>query len=206
MAMFENDRYHYQFYQITEGKPDIQLCDNLLDINETENYDFYKKLLGAEFNDEFTYDKTHYKIANIWNLWDFKREIVDIKYDCSDIDDGDIIVVKHKNRIVFSQACRYDSYYYKTRYEDYINVQNGDQQTGDMCTIDMALDINGTPSLILAPNNYKLSKLSPGLTNMNANVLEGVVFSQFATVPYNIDGWTAQIIQHEVDHCNGVLI
>jgi len=22
----------------------------------------------------------------------------------------------------------------------------------------------------------------------------------------NFEGWTAQIIQHEVDHCNGVLI
>ena len=30
--------------------------------------------------------------------------------------------------------------------------------------------------------------------------------AQFQTRIQNFSGWTAQIIQHEIDHCNGVLI
>ena len=76
------------------------------------------------------------------------------------------------------------------RYEDFIDVQTGDS---DLCRIDMSLDFNCTPTLTLAPDRYKISGMTPAFDNMEANVYEGVVFSQFATVPYNVDGWTAQL-------------
>lgn len=75
------------------------------------------------------------------------------------------------------------------RYESFADVQNG----LDQCQIDFNLDLMEKPTLIVAPDNYKMSGLSPATSAINANLFEGLIFNQFPTMPYTIDSFLAQM-------------
>jgi hypothetical protein len=67
------------------------------------------------------------------------------------------------------------------------------QDSASPCQIGMSLDIVEKPNLIVAPANYKAEGASPHNLVSNLNVREGMVFSQFPTLPYAIDAFIAQI-------------
>ena len=78
-------------------------------------------------------------------------------------------------------------------------------------------DDNGTPTVMLNPEIIKCDKpyqteegcLSlPGQRNTKRYQSIKVRYQnmEFQTRLKTYTGWTAQIIQHEIDHCNGILI
>ena len=69
------------------------------------------------------------------------------------------------------------------------NAQSGD----DKCHVTCAFDAISSPSLTVAPEGYRLLGSSPHLADVSANVLESLVFEQFPTLPYAINGWLAQM-------------
>lgn len=71
------------------------------------------------------------------------------------------------------------------RFEDFINIQNNE----DIGYMAMLMDISDRPVFIIAPVNYKIN----GENDENTNVLEGLFFNQFPTMPYTIDAFNAQI-------------
>ena len=73
-------------------------------------------------------------------------------------------------------------------YEDFVDVQNG----GDVCMVDVLLDIGDQPTLMIAPYKYRVSGMSRIAYN-DANVEEAMYFRQFPTMPYNIDSYLAQV-------------
>ena len=81
----------------------------------------------------------------------------------------------------------------------------------------IAFDCEGTPMIMFNPRIVKCSELYR--TEEGCLSLEGVRETkrwrsikveyqnmQFKTRLKTFTGWTAQIIQHEIDHCNGILI
>lgn len=70
-------------------------------------------------------------------------------------------------------------------YENFKDVQDG----YDLCKIGALMDITDRPTLIMAPMKYKMNGLAPG----DINILEGLTFDQFPTMPYTIDAFTAQV-------------
>lgn len=75
------------------------------------------------------------------------------------------------------------------RIEDFKTAQD----SGGPCQVGLSLDIVEKPNLIVAPANYKAEGASPHNLVSNMNVREGLIFSQFPTLPYAIDAYTAQI-------------
>ena len=75
------------------------------------------------------------------------------------------------------------------RYESFKNNQDGN----DGCKIDFILDITEKPTLLLAPDNYMMSGMSPELDATNANIFEGLYFNQFPCLPYTVDSFLAQM-------------
>lgn len=76
------------------------------------------------------------------------------------------------------------------RIEDFRAAQLG----GNVCNIGVNLDIVEKPNLIVAPTNYKTNNAAPHDTgNANMNVREGLIFSQFPTLPYSIDAFRMQM-------------
>ena len=73
----------------------------------------------------------------------------------------------------------------EVRFEDFINIQHNE----DVGYVAMLLDISDRPIFVLAPVDYKIS----GENTENTNVLEGMFFNQFPTMPYTIDAFNAQI-------------
>lgn len=74
--------------------------------------------------------------------------------------------------------------------EDFHVFQSG---VGEVCSIIMALDAVEKPNMIIAPRDYKASDMTPGLGTRNANILEAMIYSQFPTLPYAIDGFRSQM-------------
>lgn len=75
------------------------------------------------------------------------------------------------------------------RIEDFKSAQDGD----DNCVIGMSLDITERPNLLIAPKNYKVDGASPDSPSSNLNLREGLIFSQFPTLPYAIDAFALQM-------------
>lgn len=85
------------------------------------------------------------------------------------------------------------------RYENFQSVQT----SGASCNILINMDIYEKPTLIVAPDDYKMDGLTPASTLMSANVLSGLIFNQFPQMPYTVDSFLAQmsavasdIVQH----------
>ena len=82
----------------------------------------------------------------------------------------------------------------------------------------IVFDDNGTPTLMLNPRIVKQSEpyeteegcLSllggPRKTTRYRKIKVEYQTRDFKTRLKTYTGWTAQIIQHEIDHCNGILI
>ena len=87
-----------------------------------------------------------------------------------------------------------------------------------VCKRIIVFDNDGTPMLMYNPEIIKasgeyeteegcLSLLGgPRKTKRYKKIKVQYQTGDFQTRLKNFEGWTAQIIQHEVDHCNGVLI
>lgn len=80
------------------------------------------------------------------------------------------------------------------QYEYFTTAQNG----SGACYIDLFMDTTERPTLIAAPDGYRMAGLSPWLDS-DANIDEGLVLKQFPTLPYNIDAFTAQMASVAVD-------
>lgn len=82
----------------------------------------------------------------------------------------------------------------------------------------IVFDDGGTPTLMLNPEIIKCSETyeteegclsllgSPRKTKRFKKIKVQYQTTAFETRFKTYTGWTAQIIQHEIDHCNGVLI
>ena len=79
--------------------------------------------------------------------------------------------------------------------EDFKIAQDGNQQgTTVSCKVGVTLDIVERPMLIIAPLDYKIDNASPYTEgDVNLNVGEGILFSQFPTLPYAIDAFQMQL-------------
>ena len=87
-----------------------------------------------------------------------------------------------------------------------------------VCKRIIAFDNEGTPMLMLNPEIVKASEeyeteegcLSllggPRKTKRYRKIKVKYQTEKFETRLKSFSGWTAQIIQHEIDHCNGILI
>lgn len=75
------------------------------------------------------------------------------------------------------------------RYESFKEVQQGSSS----CKILINMDIYEKPTLIIAPDNYKMEGLTPESSLMSANVLSGLIFNQFPQMPYTVDAFLAQM-------------
>lgn len=75
------------------------------------------------------------------------------------------------------------------RYELFRGVQQGDSS----CRILMNMDLYEKPTLIVAPDEYKMSGLTPESSLMSANVIDGLIFNQFPQMPYTVDAFLAQM-------------
>lgn len=80
------------------------------------------------------------------------------------------------------------------QYEYFTTTQNG----SGTCYIDLFMDTTERPTLIVAPDGYRMSGLTPWLDS-DANIDEGLLLKQFVTMPYNIDAFTAQMASVAVD-------
>lgn len=75
------------------------------------------------------------------------------------------------------------------RMESFKSAQDG----LDECEVAMSLDVLEKPNLIIAPVNYKASGTAPNNPTTDMNTLEGIMFSQFPTMPYDIDAFRSQM-------------
>ena len=87
-----------------------------------------------------------------------------------------------------------------------------------VCKRIIVFDNEGTPMLMLNPEIVKASEeyeteegcLSllggPRKTKRYRKIKVKYQTEKFETRLKSFSGWTAQIIQHEIDHCNGILI
>lgn len=87
-----------------------------------------------------------------------------------------------------------------------------------VCKRIIVFDNEGTPMLMLNPEIVKASEeyeteegcLSlpggPRKTKRYRKIKVKYQTEKFQTRLKSFSGWTAQIIQHEIDHCNGILI
>lgn len=75
------------------------------------------------------------------------------------------------------------------RIEDFQDAQTGQQY----CNFVLNLDITERPNLLVLPRNYKVSGANPSAGVVNANVSEGLIYSQFPTMPYSISAWDIQL-------------
>ena len=87
-----------------------------------------------------------------------------------------------------------------------------------VCKRIIVFDNDGTPMLMYNPEIIKasgeyeteegcLSLLGgPRKTKRYKKIKVQYQTGDFQTRLKNFEGWTAQIIQHEIDHCNGILI
>lgn len=70
-------------------------------------------------------------------------------------------------------------------FENFTAVQNGN----DACEIAFNLDILEKPTLIIAPNGYKFSGMSPMTAGLDANMLQAMIMTQFPSMPYTTDSF-----------------
>ena len=75
------------------------------------------------------------------------------------------------------------------QYERFSNINSG---TNDICEFAVTVDVSDKPTFIIAPLNYKENHLS-GNNFEDPNILDSLLFSQFPTMPYTIDSFTAQV-------------
>lgn len=75
------------------------------------------------------------------------------------------------------------------RIEDFKTAQDGTQS----CEVALSMDIVEKPNLIVAPVGYKVAGASPNNPRANVNVREGLILSQFPTLPYSIDAFLSQM-------------
>ena len=75
------------------------------------------------------------------------------------------------------------------RIEDFNTAQTED----DDCSVGLSMDIVEKPNLLIAPIMYKASGMAPHNITMGMNSVEGMVFSQFPCLPYDIDGFRSQM-------------
>ena len=75
------------------------------------------------------------------------------------------------------------------RIEDFRSAQLGQNN----CVVGLCLDITETPNLLVAPKDYKMSNASPHKPASNLNLKEGLVFSQFPSLPYDTDSFRTQM-------------
>lgn len=83
------------------------------------------------------------------------------------------------------------------RIEDFKEVQNG----GNYGKISLGMDVTGNPTLIIAPFDYKMSKYGGALNAVDVNMKEALLFDQFPTLPYVINGYEAQLAAT----CNSII-
>lgn len=74
------------------------------------------------------------------------------------------------------------------RMEDFKSIQEG----GDYAEIGISLDVVEKPNLLIAPRDYKAVGITP-LSSSNFNLKEGLIFTQFPTLPYAIDAFRIQM-------------
>lgn len=72
------------------------------------------------------------------------------------------------------------------RMEDFKDLQEG----RDYAPVGFSLDCISSPQLYAGPIDYKMDRAGNGA---NMNIQETLVFSQFPTMPYSIDGYTAHL-------------
>ncbi len=87
-----------------------------------------------------------------------------------------------------------------------------------VCKRIIVFDNEGTPALMFNPEIIKASGAyeteegclsllgGPRKTKRYEKIKVQYQTEQFQTRLKTFSGWTAQIIQHEIDHCNGILI
>ena len=87
-----------------------------------------------------------------------------------------------------------------------------------VCKRIIAFDLNGTVAVMLNPEILKASGVyeteegclsllgGPRKTKRYQKIKVQYQTTELQTRIKTFEGWTAQIIQHEIDHCNGVLI
>ena len=87
-----------------------------------------------------------------------------------------------------------------------------------VCKRIIAFDLNGTVAVMLNPEILKASGAyeteegclsllgGPRKTKRYQKIKVQYQTTELQTRIKTFEGWTAQIIQHEIDHCNGVLI
>lgn len=74
------------------------------------------------------------------------------------------------------------------QYEKFATMQNGD----DEAYVRVTMDLTDQPTVIVAPAGYRINGMSHA-SLYDCNINEAMYFSQFPTLPYNIDAWTAQV-------------
>lgn len=77
--------------------------------------------------------------------------------------------------------------------ELHIEKFRGAQLNNQQPTIGVSLDIVEKPNLLIAPINYKAAGMAPNNPSTNMNCTEALVFSQFPTLPYDIDAFKSQM-------------
>jgi len=75
------------------------------------------------------------------------------------------------------------------RIEDFRTVQISDSNS----IVGLSMDIVEKPNLLIAPVDYKAIGMSPHNIMSGMNSVEGMVFSQFPCLPYDIDGFKSQM-------------
>lgn len=61
------------------------------------------------------------------------------------------------------------------------------------CVLCGTMDIVEKPNLIVGPTNYKYGGIAPNNSDVNMNPMESLFFTQFPTLPYDIDGFKSQM-------------
>lgn len=75
------------------------------------------------------------------------------------------------------------------RIESFKSAQDGE----NTCMVGIVMDITEKPNLLVMPVGYKVENASPHRPDSNVNLLHGLVFSQFPTLPYALDSFTMQM-------------
>ena len=96
------------------------------------------------------------------------------------------------------KLCTYPFSYYRMiapngdvkelKFEDFESVQN--DENPDYTEVAIGMDFYSSPSLICAPKGYKINGLTDSI-NYDTNPTEGLIFNQFAVMPYAIDAYMA---------------
>lgn len=72
-------------------------------------------------------------------------------------------------------------------YENFKGMQDGNANP----SVYVSMDLTDKPTLIVAPKKYRSGGLSKA-SSLDTNIEDALYFSQFPTLPYNIDAYTAQ--------------